>query len=359
MCSNALAEYGIVIDKFRLTKLPADTQFFLTHLHTDHMEGLNANWKGSYLNVSNETYRHMVMRYGEDSQVCNVTTKWTLYEWRQLETPTKILGVCIPSNHSPGSVMWVFKIYVKPSDPSIVVHTGDYRTSPELIQWFKTEEIQNIEVLFFDSSFHDPSILIPTLEQSMVSMDFIYNYAQKHGKRLAVITHTNGTEQLVGSWCKTRSIAWNIHPNAKNRNEILYEMINITTPDLRNDTGILCVNPQFRNETDPQNYVHVKPCAVWYQCHNDDLEHRDFNRPHVDETYTHRVFYSNHASFVENIQLQKLLNPKMCSRCIPLISPNATCKLASVAPHKKYDYSKFLPYNYGQSSVSQSRRMNK
>lgn len=337
MCSRALAEHGVAIDNFYVNPVPAGTQFFLTHLHKDHMDGLTPNWSGGILNVSETTYKLMQRRY-KGKTVLGTVKPWVIGKWRTVQLlggATKVC--CVDAHHSTGSVMWCFKF----PNGSSVVHTGDYRPTADTFNWDGWEKLRPVSILLFDSSMHDPRVNIPSLENSSASLEHVFNLLGP-GQRLALLVHTSGVEELVGDWCRRYGHTWALDENCKNYEETLLGFKSCAQRYMSGSSqaDVYCVGSKFRDQHEGSDtWVFVKPSLVWYMCHKNELVEHEFDALHLpipDETHTFRVFYSNHASFQENQALMRFLHPTMTLPCVDAVITERSCQGTSARPEWAY-----------------------
>lgn len=129
---------GISVDRFNDDNLKS-TVFFLSHCHTDHMQGLNANFfqqlqqrqqfiyctpiskailiSNPYNNLGNPQ-SHICIKTidGFSPIVINYKTNFNSTEDSYLTV------TCIPAGHCPGSVMFIFE-----NSTTCVLYTGDFR----------------------------------------------------------------------------------------------------------------------------------------------------------------------------------------------------------------------------------------
>lgn len=112
------------VDAFKLGPLPGCTAYFLSHFHSDHYDGLTRAWAAPapiYCSVT--TARLAIMRLGVSDRLVHVLP---MHEWVPIQGSRVML---IDAEHCPGSVMLLFEL----PDGRLVLHTGDFRASPELL----------------------------------------------------------------------------------------------------------------------------------------------------------------------------------------------------------------------------------
>jgi hypothetical protein len=340
MCSKALEEWGIIVDNFHTKNRPPTAHYFLTHLHSDHTGGLSPTWDKAPLYVSEGTLIMMRLRYGHSSVVVNHTNALVYYSWTNLYINNKWIEVaCIPANHCVGSVIWIFVLPNKSS----VVHTGDYRPDEHMFRWSGWNRIKPVSLLLYDSSFNDPRIKIPTLNQGISALQSVFSRLNKR-QRLAVFVHTSGVERLIGEWCNNQNLKWHVDDSAKNRLETELGLSEIApfkranTIQQQQNSTIWCVGESFRTKHTNDRWIYVRPSAVWFMCHRNQLEDQEyykFGTAVPDETNTFRVFYSTHASYEENQTFIKFLRPQMSTGCVKTIIPS-DCGAHSVNPNWEY-----------------------
>lgn len=335
-CSKVLAEeHGIVLDYFHASKVPQGSHFFLSHFHTDHTSGLNAQWDKATIHVTSLTYDCMVAKYGSDAPVLNRCKVWEYRTWSTVAIKKENVEVaCVSAGHCSGSAMWLFRL---PSG-STVVYTGDFRPYPGLYEWSGWKLMTPVSLLLFDSSYYNPKVRMPSIEQSLSALEQVWN--QSGSKQVAILTNTSGVEQLIGHWCQQKGHVWYVDPTLRHAQDLVLGLKEIAPKrqvTRRKHADVLMVSNQFQKEH-PEAYVYIRPSTNWFICHGNLLERRqEYDRalPIPDDTHTFRVYYSVHASFEEVQTLFKKLQPKMVQECVTPIMP-VRCQKGTALP--QWDY---------------------
>jgi len=351
MCSRALSDHGIVVDNFRQRPVPQGSHFFLTHFHTDHTAGLTAEWSHATLHASSTVRSLMRMRYGGNANAVLCTRAWRVETWCTVRILGKLVKVCcVPANHSTGSVMWCFRFRARQNSTewTTVLHTGDYRLTNRLRAWEGWKTMRPLSMLFFDSSIHDPRIRVPSLDQSVTALEWVFKRLGSR-QRMAVIMHTSGVEQLIVTWCQRYGRTWYLdEESCKNHEEarlgLTEQGSNGEESGSHSAADVWCVGSSFRNaRSGDSRWVFVKPSLIWFMCHRNGMpsaksEKSLMTKAVPDETNTFHVHYSNHASYAENMELQRMLQPVMTSQCVNSIvpDPDACARSGSALPNGLY-----------------------
>lgn len=331
-CARALDEWGIVVDNFRYTKVPADSHFFLTHFHNDHTEGLDPEWDHGTIHVSHTTLQLIKHRWGATSPITKHLKAWRPLRWCHVTIRGQHVEVaCVEAGHCAGSLMWLFVL----PNGSTAVFTGDYRPHSNPLDWSGWSKVKPVSLLFYDTSFHNPQVVLPSVSQSVRALNRVYQQCGAH-QTFAVVCHTGGTEQLVGLWCRKYKQTWYVDESCKHRKEThlgLQELAGHLEAKSAHAADVVCVGNTFRRGR--EDYVLVKPSAIWFLCHANEL-HRDKERslgnPVEDTQGTWRVHYSTHPSYQENMALIRALKPQMVSQCVKQIVPSQCVHRGSVRP---------------------------
>jgi hypothetical protein len=317
-CSNLLRSYGISVDFFRRTSsLDPDTTYFLSHLHSDHTIGLTKRWNAGIIHVSKETDTLLRIQY---PNAAFQTRKHPYYKWF---TIAQGRACFLPANHCCGSVVIVLDIH-----DMLIVATGDYRGSQQLYEWAGWEEFKEqrrrIDWLLFDSSFYNPSLILPTMDESIEALSYVYKLKQqKRGKGaiLMLLMNTIGAEVLLINWLRETRTRASIWVDETHKNKLIthcipraYKTIHKKYADIwivSTKDKLLCRKP---------NTVCARISVTWFLCRSRTKDRTTYPPPKEDSIY--RINYTTHASYRDTQKLIELLQPRCTSRCVPLIDTN-------------------------------------
>lgn len=125
---------GISVDRFDGENLNSFA-YFLSHCHTDHMEGLSHMFFEDLKRYNKYLYCSPISKVLLEAKYCNVETcvkdiainEKVLIEYKSIgDKKTNVLFVtCISAGHCPGSVMFLFEKMDK-----LILYTGDFRINP-------------------------------------------------------------------------------------------------------------------------------------------------------------------------------------------------------------------------------------
>lgn len=174
---------GISVDRFDGENLNSSV-YFLSHCHTDHMQGLNYGFfkhlqqynkylycshiSKLFLKAKNYYIESCVKDISLDRKVC--------IEYKNKDNSKNIFFVtCISAGHCPGSVMFLFET------DKLVLYTGDFRINPEdyakIVSLHSYDYIhrnvypKKLAKLYLDTTFLDKNFSsFPTREESIKKM---------------------------------------------------------------------------------------------------------------------------------------------------------------------------------------------
>ncbi|CAK9867445.1 unnamed protein product, partial [Sphagnum jensenii] len=129
------------------------SNYFLTHFHTDHYQGLTRGFRHGVIYCSPTTARLVTLRIGVPAERLQIIP---------LNETVIIDGVqvtFIDANHCPGSVMILFE----PPNGKPVLHTGDFRFCQEMAENVKLQE-SHIDTLILDTTYCNPQYNFPKQE---------------------------------------------------------------------------------------------------------------------------------------------------------------------------------------------------
>ena len=285
-CIRHLFDRNILIDYFcRPRNTPKSTiiTYFMSHLHSDHSTGLKDGWHSGTLYCSADTKRLLDAAY---SFPTGVVVPLELFRWRTVSEDIRV--ALLPAHHCFGSVMFVFDF-----GNIIVVNTGDYRLHPDQLNW--TQWPKKIDWLMIDSTYHNPKWSLPTYEESMIALEDLYR--QHH--KITLQIHSIGVETFILDWAKR----FRHHLRYKFSSRILLELLK-DMPVEQAHASVLVTDSRRISEG-----IIVKPCCQWFLMHNQKSITAFDGR-------VYRIWFAQHSSYNENLQLIKLLKPKQISECV-------------------------------------------
>ena len=311
-----LEEWGISIDLFTRPRgyTKRDLVFFLTHVHEDHMQGLHCDWDYGPLHLSQES-DVLLRKHYQAGAVLDRFQPWPTHRYRKVKIRQHTVEVaCVPANHCTGSVMWLF---ILPTGRT-VLHTGDYRLTPEFFRWRGWSRMKPLCTLLGDTSHDDEDIQMPTLDQSLQALRQVYELRGQ----LHILTYTSGVECLLAPFCKQFKTRWYV--DKPFRTTLKGHTIYLGLPPqyeakTKEEADLIIQNRQIEKQ---ESCTYVKLSTTWFTCH------RNLRKPFepVRDVYgTYRIFYSTHASREENQQLAETLEATTFVRCVDSILTDGVC----------------------------------
>ena len=290
-----MLKYGILVDYFCKPKgFTMKLSYFLSHVHSDHVQGLRANWKHGTLYCSQDTSKLLEIMYGRELiQHVNVLELFVWHQVALFNVAPSFKVALLPANHCFGSTMFVFDLKGK-----FVVYTGDYRLSDNIIEW--TGFPIRVDWLMFDSTFHNETLNLPTIDESINALENVVKHIEGEPK-IYIHLHGLGVETFVIGWVKKfqRNVLIDVESpiiNMSIGSNIHSKPSNIIITDKRYDGMI------------------IRPCCKWFVMHN-CKDPWTFDTTHS----IYRVWYSQHASYAENMKLIHRLQPKYTTECVEQI----------------------------------------
>uniref|UniRef100_T1J2U6 Protein artemis n=1 Tax=Strigamia maritima TaxID=126957 RepID=T1J2U6_STRMM len=333
---GTMNEYSkISIDKFNGKNLDSTT-YFLSHCHSDHMEGLKTNDFFQRLRKSSidiHLYTSKITRdiLSNDDRYSHLEPFIDVLE---IEAPkiikipnengpsSEVTVTLLAAGHCPGSVMFLFE-----GDEGTVLYTGDFRwPSKKQSRYLKSgDDVKKIDSLYLDTTFCVPSFLrIPERETSCASL--IKFTKQKLLSRnnvvRLVLPAQYGYEHLfvelynalkqkihvdsskISQFLDIDSISEAITEDPCTRIHACYSKLNCR------DNSLPC-GYSTRN----MNVVIIKVSAMWF------AELKTLNDPLVldEKEKIYRLFYSTHSSLEEVCDFVSDLSPhKIYPNVVPI-----------------------------------------
>jgi DNA cross-link repair 1B protein len=127
---------------------------FLSHLHADHIDGLNKSW--NFPIFTSELNCKLAPKFisGINTNLL-VPLKLNKEHALPLGPDIKLLVTLIEANHVPGAVLFLFRGFF-----GNVLYTGDFRFSQDMLKTSALETILNredLDVLYLDNTFFYPT----------------------------------------------------------------------------------------------------------------------------------------------------------------------------------------------------------
>ncbi|XP_077301179.1 protein artemis-like [Arctopsyche grandis] len=322
---------GISVDEFTGKNITSRA-FFLSHCHTDHMNGLNI--VSNHLN--NDSFIYMspisaIIIKRTYPELKNFIRQLAVDETHLIRIPNdevsyKCVAVTlIPAGHCPGSVMFLFE----KCDGIRILYTADFRMTVSTLQkitHFHNDDgsTKTIHKMYFDSTFWNEDYTnFPSRSESSDYICSIIEEWISKGKEYFVslsISAKYGSEYLYKEMYERLKMP--IH--VSNFMYDIYSQVLDMRPTVTNDpkktqihscsTNYSCYahNIYCLDNIKQANVRHVRPSAqIW----NGWDEKSDLFKEKNDENFIN-VCYSSHCSHNELKEFLSYLKPKCIEPCV-------------------------------------------
>ncbi|KAI8840007.1 beta-lactamase-like protein [Chytriomyces cf. hyalinus JEL632] len=384
----------IRVDNFGSTR--GESLFFLSHLHQDHMKGLEMN-KTSLTPIycSDVTARALpVVHAGRYSHWRRNLKPLATFESVQISLPNadSLTVTLLPANHCAGSCMFLFEY-----QSSRVLYTGDLRSDAALIHDLtKTTDAfsstfgsnKRIDTLYMDTTFCDPRLAnFPSKQQSIQALLSAISKRPKT-TRFSFQFLSLGHEEIIAALSRTFDTQIHVSKEQYELYKSFSTLESLTPPDIDMMPFINCSTDDFSKAR-----FHMR-CDCWKR---DSamvrvkatsmgplvmVPNRQSNNLRIrmgaaftetafgssDESmlicenaalFIH-VFYSMHSSYMELRNLVSVLEPASVHACVldpssmfnnahtltafdDLLTPNRAATLSRVQSNLKNDGASKLP----------------
>ena len=175
--------------------------YFLSHTHADHTVGLRDGWKGGTVFCSEITKRLIELQFQDVSEHLIALPMNESVLFGVDEDGKHVNVTLLDANHCPGAVMFLFE-----GAFGRVLHTGDFRYSPEMLASLKSHlGTEPLDLAFVDNTYAltDREILT---ERSTVSemLDIVKSSMRNNVKtRVYVGLHKIGKENIMVELAKS------------------------------------------------------------------------------------------------------------------------------------------------------------
>lgn len=313
----------ISIDKFTNLKSHA---YFLSHCHSDHMDGLDSR---DFENALRENNAFLYMSHVSKT-IIEKMYPYLVPRIKELDMPgnnfidlpdiDKNFNVTlIPAGHCPGSVMFLFEY------EQILLYTGDIRIRVNELKKYKelydsTGNLKKIYNIYLDTTFFKKTYEhFPLREQSIKAFcDLINDWLKKNlNNQVSILTPAKyGSEYLFIETYQHLNQPIHVDEEKYKLYKCFPEMDKVVTLDATktrihnycsgwNRWNKICLTE------DNINILNIKPSAmIWHNYNAEDSI--------VKDTYskTKSVCYSSHSSYTELIDIIKFLKPLNITPCV-------------------------------------------
>ncbi|KAK4286213.1 hypothetical protein QN277_002801 [Acacia crassicarpa] len=175
--------------------------YFLTHLHSDHTNGLSSSWANGPLFCSRLTAKLLPFKFPEFNlsliRILQIGTWHSLSLLSPSGSNTHLQVMAIDALHCPGSVMLVFR-----GDFGCLLYTGDFRWEATCEKAMRSRDMllgalkdQMVDIIHLDNTYCNPSYDFPPRQ---VAANQIVNIILSHPEHEIIIgIDTLGKEDLL------------------------------------------------------------------------------------------------------------------------------------------------------------------
>ncbi|KVH92427.1 DNA ligase, ATP-dependent, central [Cynara cardunculus var. scolymus] len=194
--SKVIPKTNFIVDGFRYSG-DYSVSYFLSHFHSDHYCGLNANWSRGIIFCSSVTARLVVqvLKVSESFVVPLPLSESVLVDGCEISL--------VDANHCPGAVQFLFKIPTGDGSCERYVHTGDFRYCSSMTSETGLKEFIGADAIFLDTTYCNPKYVFPSQGESIdyvVSMIDKYRVENEGGLKsvlFLVATYVIGKEKIL------------------------------------------------------------------------------------------------------------------------------------------------------------------
>ncbi|KAL4433126.1 hypothetical protein ABPG74_010821 [Tetrahymena malaccensis] len=198
---------NIVVDEFSYGKRHPLKKYiyFLTHMHSDHYQGITPNWNFGPIYCSEVTKKLLLNKFPQLQDVRELEMNKQQKICLNQENKIEINVYLFDANHCPGSVMYMFEGYF-----GRILHTGDMRFNENLIYnnpilypiEKRNSELKKISLqideCIFDNTYCDPIFKFPKREKACQMLtEIIDKHKNIPNVRILICVDSVGKEELL------------------------------------------------------------------------------------------------------------------------------------------------------------------
>ncbi|XP_025990137.1 protein artemis [Solenopsis invicta] len=189
---------GISVDRFD-GKNKYSSAYFLSHCHTDHMQGLSQTFFEDLKQYNKFLYCSRISKVFLDARYYGIETcvkdididERVLIEYKNNGYNTNLFVTCISAGHCPGSVMFLFEKMDK-----LILYTGDFRINPrdykKIVSLHYCNDFntfpKKFAKMYLDTTFLDYNFIVfPTRKESINKMGHVVKEWLEESPRNVVV----------------------------------------------------------------------------------------------------------------------------------------------------------------------------
>lgn len=152
----------IAVDFWKPTKAPEVRLFFLTHLHSDHIQGLTSSWRLPLYTSPINAMLLKELKKIPDSIIQILEVDQTYLIPMDSDKQEMLSVTPLEANHIPGAVMFLFQGYF-----GNILYSGDMRWYEAILENTLLNSIvdaKELDIVYLDNTFCAPYCIFPSRE---------------------------------------------------------------------------------------------------------------------------------------------------------------------------------------------------
>jgi len=324
---------GISVDRFDGENLNSFA-YFLSHCHTDHMEGLNSNFlkhlqqcnKYIYCSPISKIFLEAMFGY-TNSYIRDIPiNEKILVEYKHKDHNNHVFVTCISSGHCPGSIMFLFE----KRNSELILYTGDFRINPldykkiTPLHFYKgiNKSKKKITAMYLDTTLLNPDFaFLPIRKESMnVMSKAVTEWLDKSSRNVVVLecSALYGSEFLYMALSKSLNMRIHVKSFVYDRYCRIPDLACHITNDAFSTRIHACMNKKDRSglmcryDISKENILTIVPSVYKWKGKNISVV-QEWDKFREN---TLNVCYSTHASFDELKAFIQYFRPKVVHPCV-------------------------------------------
>ena len=297
----------IAVDFWRVRKYPWVKYFFLSHVHSDHTEGLTPSWRQKI--YCSEMSKKLLMHI--------IGVNECLIETIEIGSPKlftskkgSFVVTLMDANHCPGSVMFLFE-----GDFGRILYTADFRCDANFFQSFLTLPIGSIDTLYLDNTYFLAGANFPSREEATMQVVKVIEEHPRH--RVVIVCYRIGKEDLLVK-IALHFKEWIIVSMERYKILEILGVPNVFTTEEKVGRIRVIVAKELKNRS-IQTWIRSIPTVAIFPT---GLFNQN-NNPYRSQSWEKSFFvpYSDHSSFQELQGFLRYLKP---DKVVPIIKDTNT-----------------------------------
>ena len=292
---------GVAVDYWRPRQCPWVRRYFLSHMHSDHTQGLTPSWRHK-IYCSEVTKKLLVQMIGVNANLVDTIELGVPRRFDGENPQSGFVVTLLDANHCPGAVMFLFE-----GSFGRILHTGDFRADTLLFDDLKAQQIGHVDLVYLDNTYYGNNLNFPSRDVATKQVIRIIKEYPNH--QILIITYNLGKEQLLVNIALFFQ-EWIIVSEEKFLILKILQMPNMFTTKAKRGRIRVAVAKELKKQ-DLRIWIESMPTIAIFPTCMFNKENHPYKTKIWEEIFF--VPYSDHSNHEEIVKFLKLIKPDRVS----------------------------------------------